>query len=124
MEREFGEALASLPPAPQTFTLLLQFESENLTPASRTLLTETLQAVKQHPVPDVLVVGHTDTTGPPALNFQLGLRRAQTVRALLIAAGLDNGAVTVVSHGETQLLVSTPDGTSEPRNRRVLINVR
>ena len=124
VQREFGEALASLPPAPQTFTLYFQFESENLTPASRTLLTETLQAVKQRPVPDVLVVGHTDTTGPPALNFQLGLRRAQTVRTLLMAAGLDDGAVTVVSHGEAQLLVPTPDGTSEPRNRRVLINVR
>jgi outer membrane protein OmpA-like peptidoglycan-associated protein len=124
VQREFGDALASLPPAPQTFTLYFEFGSDDLTPESKALVTETLQAVKQRPVPDVLVVGHTDTTGPPAPNFQLALRRAQTVRALLVAAGLDGGAVAVASHGEAQPLVPTPDGTYEPRNRRVLITVR
>ena len=124
VQREFGDALASLPPAPQTFTLYFQFESEDLTPESKALLGKTLQAVKQRPVPDVLVVGHTDTTGPPVPNFQLALRRAQTVRALLLAAGLDDSAVAVASHGESQPLVPTPDDTYEPRNRRVLITVR
>ena len=80
VQREFGDALASLPPAPQTFTLHFQFESEDLTPESKALVTATLQAVKERPVPDVLVVGHTDTTGTATLNFQLALRRAQTVR--------------------------------------------
>jgi len=124
VQREFGDALSALPPAPQTFTLHFQFESENLTPESTALVTATLQAVKQRPVPDVLVVGHTDTTGPAALNFQLALRRAQTVQALLMAAGLDESAVAVASHGEAQPLVPTPDNTYEPRNRRVLITVR
>ena len=105
VQREFGDALSALPPAPQTFTLHFQFESENLTPESRALVTATLQAVKQRPVPDVLVVGHTDTTGAAALNFQLALRRAQAVRALLVAAGLDESAVAVASHGEAQPLV-------------------
>jgi outer membrane protein OmpA-like peptidoglycan-associated protein len=104
--------------------LYFLFDSENLTPASSALLADTLQAVKQRPVPDVMVVGHTDTTGPPALNFQLALRRAQTVRELLLAAGLDDGAVDVASHGEAQPLVLTPDETNEPRNRRVVITVR
>lgn len=124
VEREFGDALASLPPAPQSFTLHFQFESENLTPESKALVTATLRAVKERPVPDVLVVGHTDTTGPAALNFQLALRRAQAVRTLLVAAGLDETAIVVVSHGEAQLLIPTPDNTYEPRNRRVLITVR
>jgi len=124
VQREFGDALASLPPAPQTFTLYFQFESEDLTPDSKALVTATLQAVKGRPVPDVLVVGHTDTTGPATLNFQLALRRAQTVRALLMTAGLDDSAIVVASHGESQPLVPTPDDTYEPRNRRVLITVR
>jgi outer membrane protein OmpA-like peptidoglycan-associated protein len=58
------------------------------------------------------------------LNFPLALRRAQTVRALLVAAGLDAGDVAVVSHGEAQPFVPTPDGIYEPRNRRVVITVR
>jgi outer membrane protein OmpA-like peptidoglycan-associated protein len=43
---------------------------------------------------------------------------------LLVAAGLDETAIVVVSHGEAQLLIPTPDNTYEPRNRRVLITVR
>jgi outer membrane protein OmpA-like peptidoglycan-associated protein len=124
VQREFGEALAALPPAPQTFTLYYEFESDDLTPESKALLGRTLQAVKERPVPDVLVVGHTDTTGAPGPNFQLALRRANAVRGLLLTAGLPDNAVAVASHGESQLLVPTPDDTYEPRNRRVLITVR
>ncbi|NOT28046.1 MAG: OmpA family protein [Acidobacteria bacterium] len=124
LQREFGDALAALPPVPQTFTLYFQFESDDLTPESKALLGRTLQAVKGRPVPDVLVVGHTDTTGAPGPNFQLALRRANAVRTLLLTAGLPDNAVAVASHGESQPLVPTPDDTYEPQNRRVLITVR
>jgi outer membrane protein OmpA-like peptidoglycan-associated protein len=124
VQAALGGALESLPPAPQTFTMYFEFESETLTAESRTLLADTMQAVKRRPAPDVLVVGHTDTTGSPASNFELGLRRAMAVRVMLIGAGLDERAITVTSHGESQLLVITPDGTREPRNRRVQITVR
>jgi peptidoglycan-associated lipoprotein len=32
--------------------------------------------------------------------------------------------ITVVSHGERNLLIATPDNTPEPKNRRVEITVR
>jgi OOP family OmpA-OmpF porin len=124
VQRLFGDALESLPPAPHTFTFHFQFESEELTAESRALLLETLQAVKRRPMPDVLVVGHTDTTGAAASNFELARRRAQAVRGLLVAAGLDGRDVAVASHGEAQPLVRTADGVYEPRNRRVHVTVR
>ena len=71
------------------------------------LAPEIVKAVRERRVPDVLIVGHTDTTGSRAMNFDLGLRRANTVRALLRQAGLDGSAIDVVSHGETELLVRT-----------------
>jgi outer membrane protein OmpA-like peptidoglycan-associated protein len=120
----FGAALEALPPPPQHFTLYFKFESEELTDDSRRALQDVLLAVKEHPVPDVVAVGHTDTTGKPEANVQLGLRRARAVRALLITAGLTQRAVEVASHGEAELLVKTPDGVFEPRNRRVEITVR
>jgi outer membrane protein OmpA-like peptidoglycan-associated protein len=120
----FGAALEALPPPPQHFTLYFKFESEELTDDSRRALQDVLAAVKGHPVPDVVAVGHTDSTGQPRANVQLGLRRAQAVRALLIKAGLTQKAVEVASHGEAELLVKTPDGVFEPRNRRVEITVR
>jgi outer membrane protein OmpA-like peptidoglycan-associated protein len=62
--------------------------------------------------------------GVSAMNFELGLKRANTVRDLLVEGGLDGSAVEVISHGESDLLVRTADEVAEPRNRRVEIAVR
>jgi outer membrane protein OmpA-like peptidoglycan-associated protein len=52
------------------------------------------------------------------------MKRAGTVRAILVEAGLDPATIEVRSHGEGDLLIQTPDNTREPRNRRVEIAVR
>ena len=120
----FGGVLSTLPPPPQSFTLCFRFDSEELIEESRTLAQSVLQVVKQRPFPEVVVRGHTDTTGTAAQNFELGLKRANTVRALLVATGVDPASIDVISHGESDLLVRTADGVFEPRNRRVEITVR
>ena len=124
LQRVFGDTLSALPPPPKSFDLYFQFDSDELTEAARSLLPQILQLVKDRPVPDVVAIGHTDTTGSPASNFQLGLRRAARVRDLLVAAGLDATLITVMSVGEADLLVKTPDETREPRNRRVEVAIR
>ena len=124
VQRVFGEALSALPPAPQRFSLYFRFESEELTAESRASISSILESVKRHPAPEVLVVGHTDTTGAAARNLELGLRRARTVREMLIASQLDGATIEVASHGETDLLIKTGDEVFEPRNRRVDITVR
>ena len=75
-------------------------------------------------MPDVTVVGHTDTTGTAQANIELGRSRATLIRDRLVAAGLDASLVSVASHGEADLLVPTPDDTLEPRNRFVDVSVR
>ncbi len=124
VQRLFGALLAGLPPTPQRFTLFFRFDSEELTDESRMLVQDVLKTVKMRPQPDVVATGHTDTTGSPASNIELGLRRATAVRALLVEAGLVRSAIEVRSHGESELLVPTPDGVFERRNRRVDISVR
>jgi outer membrane protein OmpA-like peptidoglycan-associated protein len=124
LQQQFGALLASLPPPAQHFILNFRFESDELTPESRALVPDILRAVKERPAPEVMVTGHTDTTGTPATNFDLGLKRATTVRALLAEAGLDLSSVEITSHGEAALLVKTADDTYEPRNRRVEITIR
>lgn len=120
----FGDALAALPPAQKHFTLFFRFDSEELTDESKALTPEIIRAVRERPLPDVLIVGHTDTTGTRSSNFALGLRRANTVRNLLRDDGLPAASIDVVSHGETELLVHTGNGIFEARNRRVEITVR
>jgi outer membrane protein OmpA-like peptidoglycan-associated protein len=124
VQRIFGDALASLPPSPQHFVLYFRFDSEELTDESRRLVQDVLKVVTQRTDPEVVAIGHTDTTGTPVKNVELGLRRANAVRVLLVDAGLRAAAVAVRSHGEGALLVRTADGVFEPRNRRVEITVR
>ena len=67
VKRRFAEVLATLPPPPRHFTLNFQFDSEELTDESRRLLQDVLQTVKSYPVPDIVVIGHTDTSGYAAI---------------------------------------------------------
>jgi outer membrane protein OmpA-like peptidoglycan-associated protein len=68
------------------------------------------------------IEGHTDTAGEAPVNLALSERRAATVREHLVSRlGVAASRLDAVGLGETQLLVQTPDATSEPRNRRVQI---
>jgi len=124
VKRLFGDALAALPPAPRHFILHFRFESDALTDESTALVPEILRTVKGLSVPEVVVVGHTDTMGDSSANLALGLKRAISVRAVLVKAGLPPSTIEATSHGEADLLVRTPDNIPEPRNRRVEITVR
>jgi outer membrane protein OmpA-like peptidoglycan-associated protein len=125
VRRIFGEALSALPPPASLFTLYFEFESNQLTAESRKLLPEILAlVVKARPAPEVIVIGHTDTTGSAPTNLALGLKRAQTVKQMLVDTGIEADLVEVTSHGEGDPLVQTPDNTPEPKNRRVDIAVR
>lgn len=124
VKRLFGDALAALPPAPRHFTLYFRFESDELTDDSRALLPKILTSVKERAVPEVVIVGHTDTMGTARANVELGLKRASMVRDQLVGVGLDPKLIEVTSHGEADLLIATRNETAEPRNRRVEISVR
>ena len=124
VNRIFGDALSALPAAAQHYVLYFRFESDELTDESRALVLDIQKAVKERPMPDIVAVGHTDTMGTPRANFELGLKRATSVRNLLTQAGLDASTIDVTSLGEADLLIKTPDETPEPRNRRVEVTLR
>ena len=124
IQRIFGAALAVVPEAPRHFNLYFELGSDTLTAESKALAAEVVSTVRARSAPDVTVIGHTDTTDTAANNAALGLRRAVLIRDLLVQAGLDGALVEVASHGESDLLVPTPDNTAEPKNRRVEVSVR
>jgi outer membrane protein OmpA-like peptidoglycan-associated protein len=124
IQKMFGATPSHLPPSVEHFNLYFLFESDELTETSRAVLPTVLSAVRERAVPEVTVIGHTDTMGDKKSNYELGLKRATTVRAMLVAAGLDPSLVEVASHGEGDLLFPTPDETADSRNRRVEITIR
>jgi outer membrane protein OmpA-like peptidoglycan-associated protein len=120
----FAAALAAEPPRPVTFILYFVEATEQFTPETQALVDQVLAAIATRPAPELTVAGHTDTVGTDQYNDALSLRRAERVRALLIARGIDPARIGAVGRGKRELRVPTPDGVAEPRNRRVEITVR
>jgi OmpA-OmpF porin, OOP family len=120
----FAAALAAEPPRPVTFILYFVEATDQFTPESQALVDQVLLAIASRPAPELTVAGHTDTRGTDQYNDALSLRRAERVRSLLLGRGIPPASVVAVGRGKRELLVPTPDGVAEPRNRRVEITVR
>ena len=106
------------------FILYFPHNHVEFTPEARATVREVIRAIKEHTPVDVSVVGHTDRVGSRRYNYRLSLERARAVASYLIAEGVDPSILAIDSHGEDNPLISTGDGVSEPRNRRVEVTVR
>ncbi len=124
LQRDAGAAMAAQPRAPRVFVLYFDAGNAQMTPASQAQLGEILADVKSRTTADMSIIGHTDTVGSAEQNAALALRRAEQVGQMLKEAIAAAQHVEITSHGETNLLVRTPDETAEPRNRRVEVTVR
>lgn len=124
VQAQFGPALAALPARPTQFTLYFVEGKDEFTDESRRAFDGVLGEIARRPVPDVLVIGHTDRVGNDAFNDQLSRQRAEVVRKALVARGVAAQSIVVVGRGKREPIVPTADGVSEARNRRVEILVR
>jgi len=124
VKREFGAALGALPPRPVSFNLYFVSGTDELTPQSKVELGKAMAELKRRAVPDIVVIGHTDTVGELEYNDRLSRARAERVREALIKQGLPAQRIWAAGRGEREPLVKTANGVSEPRNRRVEVNVR
>ena len=120
----FGSTLAALPGKPASFVLYFLEGKDELTADSKAELDKVFSELKRRPLPDIVVIGHTDTVGTLAFNDRLSLARAERMRESLIALGIPAARIQAAGRGERELLVPTDDNVAEPRNRRVEINVR
>ncbi|MGD8569067.1 MAG: OmpA family protein [Gammaproteobacteria bacterium] len=67
----------------------------------------------------VRIEGYADERGTESYNLQLGQRRADAVRDLLVSMGVNAGRITTVSYGETHPTVVGSDESAWQKNRRV-----
>lgn len=124
MLKTFGTAVTALPQAPLSATLYFVLGKDELTPESKLEAEKIFNEFVKHQVPEIVVVGHTDTVGSTADNDKLSIKRAEKVRQSLISLGVPAASIHAFGRGERELLVMTPDKTPEPKNRRVEISVR
>lgn len=102
------------------YLVFFDWDKSNITPAADRVLSDMVTAAKGQAV-RVRVVGHTDTSGKPSYNQKLSVRRAESVKRVLVAKGVPAGAITTEGKGEGELLVKTGDNVREPSNRRAQV---
>ncbi|MEO5766693.1 MAG: OmpA family protein [Casimicrobiaceae bacterium] len=122
--KTFGAALGAQPPRAAAFTLYFVEGKDEFTDESKRVVESMFAEIARRSVPDVIVIGHTDTVGSDPANDALALQRAELVRRELIRRGVAAEAVQASGRGKRELAVPTPDNVAEPRNRRVVILVR
>jgi OmpA-OmpF porin, OOP family len=120
----FRRAVAAQPILPQHFRLYFILGSDELTPQSAMAYRAIFDEIKQRPVYQVEVVGHTDTVGDLRTNQRLSLARAAAIGERLIRDGIEPNAISTAGRGKLDPIVPTGDQVAEPRNRCVVITVR
>lgn len=124
IRRVFGEALDAQPPVPAHYVLYFLSSATELAPESRATLDELVAAIERIKPAEVAIVGHTDRRGKQADNHRLGLERARIIKKIIMAEGVAEDLIEIVSHGEDNPLVKTEDEVPEPKNRRVEVVIR
>jgi outer membrane protein OmpA-like peptidoglycan-associated protein len=90
-------------------------------PNFRSALDNFAQSLQQNPSTTVTIVGHTDSTGSPAVNEPLSLQRADATRDYLVTRGVAANRFQIDGRGAREPVANNDTDAGRARNRRVEI---
>jgi hypothetical protein len=125
---EQSQPAAAPPPPPQapvasSFRVLFASGSSTVQTPELATVRQAAVAYKARPGGNIVLTGHTDTTGNAAFNQALSQRRVAAVTAALAAEGVPPSSITSSASGEMNPPVQTGDQVSDQKNRSVEIMV-
>ncbi len=99
--------------------ILFKFDSDDVQHKGMNTLKEVARALKSKDLSgeSFVIAGHTDRKGAPDYNIDLSLRRAEAVKRILVADGIDADTIATVGFGFEQLANKKDPYAAE--NRRV-----
>ena len=98
--------------------IFFAFDSFELTPESRTVLTSKADALKKYSLFNIIIEGHCDERGTSEYNLALGERRAKAAQQFLNQLGIADGRITIVSYGKERPLEQGKGEAAWSKNRR------
>lgn len=110
-------------PANNVFTVYFDWDSWTLKAEQLKVLTDVINTARAGGQSNIVIVGHTDTSGPADYNMKLSVRRANVVVEALVDMGARRAALHASGVGETDLAVQTGDNVREAKNRRTVITL-
>ena len=102
---------------------LFDFDQSTLKPQGKAALDQLLGQLTGMDLEVIVTVGHTDAIGSDAYNQKLSQRRAEAVKAYLVAQGVETSRVYTEGKGETQPVADNTTAAGRAKNRRVTVEV-
>lgn len=103
--------------------LLFSVDQSRLTDESQENLAELADILQKYEDTNVLLEGHTDSTGPEEYNLELSEERAQSVANYLAQEGVMATRFDIMAYGETQPVASNETASGRQENRRVEVAI-
>ena len=91
----------------------------DLSPDANKSVAKLADFLKKYPNRNVLIEGHTDSVGKDDYNLALSHKRADSVKARLVADGIEAGRITTVGYGKKFPVASNDTKAGKAQNRRV-----
>ena len=103
--------------------VLFDVGSSSIKPGAEAQIQKVGQVLKKYPETEIMIAGHTDSTGSAKFNQQLSEHRANNVKLVLVRAGVAPSRIETIGFGQTAPVAdnSTQDGRQQ--NRRVVITI-
>lgn len=103
----------------ETSGIFFDTEQYNINARSREALNKLADIFKEYDQSNILVEGHTDSTGSDAYNLTLSKNRAQAVTDYLVQQGIERGRMDTKWYGEAQPKYDNSTVEGRAKNRRV-----
>lgn len=103
--------------------LLFEVDQSSLSAASKANLDELAKTLNKYEDTEILIEGHTDSSGPDDHNMTLSKQRAESVSRYLLANGVRPGRLSTVGYGEAQPLADNSTAAGMAQNRRVEVAI-
>ena len=103
--------------------VLFDVDKATLRPNAKTNLIKLSAILNKYEDTDILIEGHTDSTGSEDHNMDLSIRRAQSVSSYLATNRVLPTRFNVVGYGETQPIADNATLEGRQLNRRVEIAI-
>lgn len=99
--------------------VLFDVDRYTLRPGAREKLAKISGIILAHPGLNVVVEGHTDSTGSDGYNLTLSENRANAVREYLVGQGMSSASITSKGFGKTKPVADNSTAAGRQQNRRV-----
>lgn len=101
--------------------ILFDINKSDLKVAAKSNIENLSASLKKNPETNILIIGHTDNTGSDALNMNLSLKRAASVKSYAVINGVDAARLSTEGKGKNEPISDNSTAEGRTLNRRVEI---